>query len=53
MVNHGIPRSLTEQAKEIAREFFQLPSKEKLKYVVQEREGYGKAFIVSDNQYLD
>jgi isopenicillin N synthase-like dioxygenase len=53
VVNHGIPGSLMERTKEIAREFFQLPSEEKLKYAVRERQGYGQAFVVSDDQQLD
>lgn len=53
VVNHGIPGSLIERTRETAREFFQLPSEEKLKYAVQEREGYGQAFVVSDDQQLD
>ncbi|XP_057846212.2 protein SRG1-like [Cryptomeria japonica] len=52
-VNHGIPQSLLDRMKGIMREFIQLPLEEKLKYEVQERDGYGQAFIASDNQKLD
>uniref|UniRef100_A0A0D6QVN6 Fe2OG dioxygenase domain-containing protein n=1 Tax=Araucaria cunninghamii TaxID=56994 RepID=A0A0D6QVN6_ARACU len=53
VVNHGIPASLMEQMKEVVRGFFQLPVEEKLKYGIQEREGYGQAFVISDDQKLD
>ncbi|KAH9304563.1 hypothetical protein KI387_008967, partial [Taxus chinensis] len=53
VVNHGIPTSLMEKMKETVREFFQLPLEEKLKYQVQELEGYGQAFVFSDSQKLD
>ncbi|KAH9293924.1 hypothetical protein KI387_040874, partial [Taxus chinensis] len=52
-VNHGIPGSLMEKMKETVKEFFELPLEEKLKYEVQDLEGYGQAFVVSDNQKLD
>ncbi|KAH9293921.1 hypothetical protein KI387_040871 [Taxus chinensis] len=52
-VNHGIPLSLMERMKGIVREFIQLPLEEKLKYEVQELEGYGQTFVVSNNQKLD
>ncbi|KAH9293920.1 hypothetical protein KI387_040870 [Taxus chinensis] len=52
-VNHGIPVSLMERMKRIVREFIQLPLEEKLKYEVQEQEGYGQAFIAAEDQNLD
>ncbi|XP_057819856.2 protein SRG1-like [Cryptomeria japonica] len=52
-MNHGIPLSLTERMKGIVREFIQLPLEEKLKYKIQELEGYGQAFVISDDQILD
>ncbi|KAH9304572.1 hypothetical protein KI387_008976, partial [Taxus chinensis] len=52
-VNHRIPGSLMERMKETAREFFELPLEEKLKYEAQEHEGYGKASVFLDNQKLD
>ncbi|XP_057819861.1 oxoglutarate-dependent flavonoid 7-O-demethylase 1 [Cryptomeria japonica] len=53
VVNHGIPLSLLERMKGIFREFIQLPLEEKLKYKVQESEGYGQMFVASDDQTLD
>ncbi|XP_057846213.2 protein SRG1 [Cryptomeria japonica] len=52
-VNHGIPLPLLDRMKGIMRDFFQSPLEEKLKYEVQERDGYGQAFIASDDQKLD
>ncbi|XP_059077664.1 protein SRG1 [Cryptomeria japonica] len=52
-VNHGIPLSLLNRMKGIMREFIQLPLEEKLKYKMQEIEGYGQAFVTSDDQILD
>ncbi|GLJ27815.1 hypothetical protein SUGI_0545890 [Cryptomeria japonica] len=52
-VNHGIPLSLLERMKGIVREFIQLPLEEKLKYKIQEIEGYGQTFVASDDQILD
>lgn len=53
VVNHGIPGSLMEQMKRIAREFVLLPLQEKVEYSVQEHEGYGQAFVFSEDQQLD
>jgi len=53
VVNHGIPGSLMEQMKRIAREFVLLPLQEKVEYAVQEHEGYGQAFVFSEDQQLD
>ncbi|GLJ27816.1 hypothetical protein SUGI_0545900 [Cryptomeria japonica] len=39
--------------KGIVREFIQLPLEEKLKYKIQETEGYGQSFVASDDQILD
>ncbi|XP_057819919.1 protein SRG1 isoform X2 [Cryptomeria japonica] len=52
-VNHGIPLSLTERMKAIVKEFIQLPLEEKLNYKIEEFEGYGQAFVASDDQILD
>ncbi|XP_057819923.2 protein SRG1 isoform X1 [Cryptomeria japonica] len=52
-VNHGIPLSLLDRMKGIMREFIQLPLEAKLKYKMQEIEGYGQAFVTSDDQILD
>lgn len=53
VVNHGIPGSLMEQMKRITREFVLLPLQEKVEYSVQEHEGYGQAFVFSEDQQLD
>ncbi|KAH9306700.1 hypothetical protein KI387_011104, partial [Taxus chinensis] len=53
VVNHGIPLNLMEKMKGIMREFIQLPLEEKIKYEVQDLEGYGQTFVVSNNQKLD
>uniref|UniRef100_A0A0C9S4L6 TSA: Wollemia nobilis Ref_Wollemi_Transcript_13857_1326 transcribed RNA sequence n=1 Tax=Wollemia nobilis TaxID=56998 RepID=A0A0C9S4L6_9CONI len=53
VVNHGIPASLMDQMKGVVRGFFHLPLEEKLKYGIQEREGYGQFCVVSDDQKLD
>jgi isopenicillin N synthase-like dioxygenase len=53
VVNHGIPGSLMEQMKRITREFVLLPLQEKVEYAVQEHEGYGQAFVFSEDQQLD
>ncbi|XP_057856119.2 oxoglutarate-dependent flavonoid 7-O-demethylase 1 isoform X2 [Cryptomeria japonica] len=53
VVNHGVPVSVLDQMKQVVRDFFQLPLEEKLKCGIQEREGYGQAFVISDEQKLD
>jgi isopenicillin N synthase-like dioxygenase len=53
VVSHGIPGSLMEQMKRITREFVLLPLQEKVEYAVQEHEGYGQAFVFSEDQQLD
>ncbi|KAH9307529.1 hypothetical protein KI387_035440, partial [Taxus chinensis] len=53
VVNHGILVSLLEKMKASVRGFFQLPLEEKLEYGIQEREGYGQLFVVSEEQKLD
>ncbi|KAH9320912.1 hypothetical protein KI387_015551, partial [Taxus chinensis] len=53
VVNHLIPLSLMERMKGIVSEFIQLPLEEKLKYEMQELEGYGQTFVGSDNQKMD
>ncbi|GLJ27779.1 hypothetical protein SUGI_0545160 [Cryptomeria japonica] len=52
-VNHGSPVSMMERMKKIVREFVQLPLEEKLKYEMQEAEGYGQLFVASDDQVLN
>jgi len=53
VVNHGIPCSLMDRMKGITREFFLLPLQEKAEYAVKEHEGYGQAFVFSEDQQLD
>lgn len=53
VVNHGISGSLMERMKRITREFVLLPLEEKVEYAVQEHEGYGQAFVFSEDQQLD
>lgn len=55
IVNHGIPHSLIDEIKGVAKEFFNLPLQEKQKYVPQEGDvqGYGKTFVIAEDQTLD
>lgn len=55
IVNHGIPHSLIDEIKGVAKEFFNLPLQEKQKYAPQEGDvqGYGKTFVVAEDQTLD
>lgn len=55
MVKHGIDLSLYEGIEKVAKEFFMLPLEEKNKYHMAPGtvQGYGQAFIFSENQKLD
>jgi len=55
IVNHGIPHSLLDGIKDVAKEFFNLPLQEKQKYAAQPGvfQGYGKIFVVAEDQTLD
>ncbi|KAJ8545366.1 hypothetical protein K7X08_017949 [Anisodus acutangulus] len=55
LVNHGVNSSLVEKVKSEIGAFFDLPMEEKKKFEQQEGdfEGYGQAFVVSDEQKLD
>ncbi|GLJ36462.1 hypothetical protein SUGI_0732250 [Cryptomeria japonica] len=53
VVNHGIPGSLMERMRSVVKSFFQLPLEEKLKYEMQNNQGYGQAFVASEEQRLD
>ncbi|KAK0579084.1 hypothetical protein LWI29_020743 [Acer saccharum] len=55
LINHGVSNSLVEKVKVEVQEFFKLPMEEKNKYWQQagELEGYGQAFVVSEEQKLD
>ncbi|XP_020549755.1 protein SRG1 [Sesamum indicum] len=54
-VNHGIESSFLDQVRELAREFFHLPTGEKQKYArpSDNFEGYGNDMVLFDNQLLD
>jgi isopenicillin N synthase-like dioxygenase len=54
-VNHGIPHSLLDGIKGVAKEFFNLPLEEKKKCAPQagDVQGYGKTFVVAEDQTLD
>ncbi|XP_023761102.1 protein SRG1 [Lactuca sativa] len=55
MINHGVSYSLLEKMKEETQEFFNLPMEEKKKFWQDagDIEGYGQAFVVSEEQKLD
>ncbi|CAN6694076.1 unnamed protein product [Malus baccata var. baccata] len=55
LVNHGVSSSLLEKMKTETQEFFNLPMEEKKKFWQQpgDVEGFGQAFIISENQKLD
>ncbi|XP_059289638.1 protein SRG1-like [Lycium ferocissimum] len=55
VINHGVPPSLLEDFKREVIELFRLPMEEKKKLWQQEDdfEGFGQAFVVSEEQKLD
>ncbi|XP_059076815.1 protein SRG1-like [Cryptomeria japonica] len=55
VVNHGIPHSLIDTVKRIAKDFFKLPLERKQSYSLRpgDLQGYGQTFVVSENQKLD
>ncbi|XP_021287907.1 protein SRG1-like [Herrania umbratica] len=55
LINHGMSLSLVEKVKTEIQDFFNLPMEEKKKYWQNpgEVEGFGQAFVVSDEQKLD
>ncbi|ERN16958.1 protein SRG1 [Amborella trichopoda] len=55
VVNHGVDRALLEKMEGVAKEFFMLPLEEKEKYPMAPGtvQGYGHAFIFSEDQKLD
>ncbi|XP_059294632.1 thebaine 6-O-demethylase-like [Lycium ferocissimum] len=55
LVNHGVNSSLVEKVKSEIGEFFELPMEEKKKFEQEEgdHEGYGQAFVQSEEQKLD
>ncbi|MFS7924050.1 putative (S)-norcoclaurine synthase [Helianthus anomalus] len=54
LVNHGISEAI-DAMKKVTEEFFKLPLDEKMKYaqLPSTIEGYGQAFVVSEEQKLD
>ncbi|CAJ1957728.1 unnamed protein product [Sphenostylis stenocarpa] len=55
LINHGVSPSLVEKVKLEMKEFFSLPMSEKKKLWQrpQHMEGFGQAFVVSEDQKLD
>ncbi|XP_024975230.1 protein SRG1-like [Cynara cardunculus var. scolymus] len=55
MINHGVSCSLLEKVKEETQELFKLPMAEKKKYWQEagDIQGFGQAFVVSEEQKLD
>ncbi|KAJ4845168.1 hypothetical protein Tsubulata_018454 [Turnera subulata] len=55
VINHGIDLSLLESIEKLSRDFFMLPLEEKQKYpmVPGSVQGYGQAFVFSEDQKLD
>ncbi|KAL9257145.1 Codeine O-demethylase-like protein [Drosera capensis] len=55
VINHGVSPLLIEDVKRKFDEFFKLPTEEKNKYKQQpgELQGFGRLFVVSDDQKLD
>ncbi|XP_048132571.1 protein SRG1-like [Rhodamnia argentea] len=55
LINHGVSCALVEEVKVGIQEFFKLPMEEKRKFWQEEGhlEGFGQAFVVSEEQMLD
>ncbi|KAA8515003.1 hypothetical protein F0562_018210 [Nyssa sinensis] len=55
LINHGVSSSLVEKVKLEIQEFFKLPIEEKKKFSQEpgDIEGFGQAFVVSEEQKLD
>lgn len=55
LINHGISEEVIEQVKIDTQEFIQLPLEEKKAFaqLPTSIEGYGQAFVVSEEQKLD
>ncbi|EES04177.1 hypothetical protein BDA96_03G450100 [Sorghum bicolor] len=55
VVNHGIAHELLDEMEKLTREFFMLPLEEKEKYPMAPGgiQGYGHAFVFSEDQKLD
>ncbi|XP_010259688.1 PREDICTED: protein SRG1-like [Nelumbo nucifera] len=55
VINHGIDKDLLERIEKVATDFFMLPLEEKQKYPMAPGtiQGYGHAFVFSEDQKLD
>ncbi|XP_062108609.1 protein SRG1 [Humulus lupulus] len=55
VINHGIDQSLVEQIEKVSKGFFMLPLAEKQEYAMAPGtiQGYGQAFVFSEDQKLD
>ncbi|XP_024026526.1 S-norcoclaurine synthase 1 isoform X2 [Morus notabilis] len=55
LINHGVPEEIVEKMKIDTEEFFQLPLEKKKAYAQLPNgfEGYGQAFVFSEEQKLD
>ncbi|KAK1567775.1 hypothetical protein Q3G72_016499 [Acer saccharum] len=55
LLNHGVSEAVIEKMKTDINEFFKLPLEEKMAYAQLPNtiEGYGQAFVVSEDQKLD
>ncbi|KAK2646157.1 hypothetical protein Ddye_021352 [Dipteronia dyeriana] len=55
VVNHGIDLSLLKSIEKVVKDFFMLPIEEKQKYPMKPGvvQGYGQAFVFSEDQKLD
>ncbi|KAK1439366.1 hypothetical protein QVD17_05183 [Tagetes erecta] len=55
IINHGVDFSLLERVKKETQEFFKLPIEDKQKFwqTSEDVEGFGQAFVVSEDQKLD
>ncbi|CAJ2659492.1 unnamed protein product [Trifolium pratense] len=55
LVNHGVSSSLLENVKMEIQDFFNLPMSEKKRFwqTPQHMEGFGQAFVLSEDQILD
>ncbi|KAL6532240.1 hypothetical protein OROGR_014210 [Orobanche gracilis] len=55
VMNHGVDMELVEKIEKVAMEFFMMPLEEKQKYpmVPGTIQGYGQAFVFSEDQKLD
>ncbi|KAK7400875.1 hypothetical protein VNO78_12183 [Psophocarpus tetragonolobus] len=55
IVNHGVQKELLQRMKDASAEFFKLPIEEKEKYAMPSNDiqGYGHAYVVSEEQTLD